>query len=195
MKKYIHLLATFLLVLTISCTSNEAINVPVSENDLLGEWNVSTFSADQGNATAFSNGLSITGTFSAYGSSINMITTFEENPNTVSAEGSLIANSEVSFLGQNYYNEEEVNNIPGFLFPANWSLTENVLTFTNLNQTVAADIIYFSTDTLRLKTALGRNLTELVGTDITQQIDLLIGNTIAIDSVIVNTDLFLTLTR
>jgi hypothetical protein len=195
MKKYIHLLATFLLVLTISCTSNEAINVPVSENDLLGEWNVSTFSADQGNATAFSNGLSITGAFSAYGSSINMITAFEEDPNTVSAEGSMIANSEVSFLGQNYYNEEEVNNIPGFLFPANWSLTENVLTFTNLNQTVAADILYFSTDTLRLKTALRRNLTELVGTDITQQIDILIGNTMAIDSVIVNTDIFLTLTR
>ena len=185
----------FLVTILISCSSNETTNNFVLENDLLGEWNINSMHTDQGTATIYANGVALYGTFSANGSSINMTTSFNENPNTVSSQGSLTANANVSFLGENYNDEIDLSTAAGFIPSGTWSLADNVLTFSSQNQNMLTDIISFDADTLKLKSVFNRNLKDLIDTDISLEIDSLSNNMISIDSIRVTSEFYLTLVR
>lgn len=195
MKKLNYIFISFSFLLIASCTSNDTINNLVTESDLAGEWGVYSLYTDQGIANAYANGQSISGSFNAYASNISLTTFFEGTPNVFTAQGSLTANSNISILGQDFNDVIDINNVSNLTASADWSLLDNRISFTNENEIILADIIYFNTDTLRLKTAFDRNLIDYSGTDIIQQIDSISNNIISLDSLRINADLYLTLIR
>ena len=195
MKKLNYIFIAFSLLSIASCTSNDTLNNLVTESDLVGEWSVYSLHTGQGSANAYANGQSISGSFNAYASNISLTTFFEGPPNVFKAQGSLTANSNISILGQNFNEVIDINNVSNLIAPADWSLLDNRISFTNQNEIILADIIYFSTDTLRLKTAFNRNLIDYSGTDIIQQIDSISNNIISLDSLRVTADIYLTLIR
>tara|TARA_R110002074_G_scaffold42236_3_gene111185 strand:- start:393 stop:980 length:588 start_codon:yes stop_codon:yes gene_type:complete len=195
MKNLTYLFYLLLFLPIISCSDNEIITTPISQNDLLGLWNVSNYNTNNGEANAYVNGQVISGSFNSYGTTMNVTSLFEETPNIVTTQGSFTINNTATFLGQSYNNSYALNQIPDFISSANWTLQDNVLTFSNQNQTILADIVYFRNDTLLLKTLFNKDLTNFIDYDITQQIDSLNFITLPIDSLRVKGELHLTLTR
>jgi len=192
MKKIIY----FSLVLTslFSCTSNESISTAISQSDLLGSWSVSEFYTNNGNASVYFNGQYLSGTFDAFGNDFNMTALFEENPNNFSTNGGFTLHSTISFLGQQFSNQEIIDFIPQYLSPASWLLQDNSISFSSQNETILADIIYFNNDTLRLKTMVDQSMLQHLDSLYIQQIDssAVFQN---IDSLKISAEFFLTFTK
>jgi len=192
MKKIIYF--SIFLTSLFSCTSNESISASISQNDLLGSWNISEFYTNNGNASVYFNGQNLQGTFDAFGSDFNMTALFEETPNNFSTSGGFTLNSTISFLSQQFSNQEIIDFIPQYLSPASWLLQDNSISFSSQNETIMADIIYFNNDTLRLKTIVDQSMLQHLDSLYIQQID---SSTVFqnIDSLKISAEFFLTFTK
>jgi hypothetical protein len=192
MKKIIYF--SIFLTSLFSCTSNDSISTPISQNDLLGSWNISEFYTNNGNASVYFDGQHLSGTFNAFGSNFNMTALFEEIPNNFSTSGDFTLNSTISLLNQQFSNQEIIAFIPQYISPASWLLQDNSISFSSQNETILAEIIYFNNDTLRLKTIINEGILQHLDSLYIQQIDssAVFQN---IDSLKINAEFFLTFTK
>ncbi|CAI8325767.1 MAG: Uncharacterised protein [Polaribacter sp. SA4-10] len=177
----------------IGCTSNDTIEQTISEDDLLGVWNVSELYTEIGTTGAYFDGQSATGAYSGVGSDFDMTALFEENPNNFYTSGSFTFNGTISFLNEQLTTQQVVDSIPSFISPASWSLLDNTITFSNADEAVLSNIFYYSNDTLRLKSSINENILDELNAEQIQQLNSVLN--LSIDSLTVNADVYLTLTK
>ncbi|MDA9348861.1 hypothetical protein OAB30_04420 [Polaribacter sp.] len=193
MKKIINFIVLLLVTNFISCTSNDSIGQTITEADLLGLWEVSELYTENGTTGIYFNGQSISGAYSAVGSDFDMTALFEENPNNFYTSGSFTFNGTISFLNEQFTTQQVVDAIPSFISPASWSLQDNTIALSNADETILSSIIYFNNDTLRLKSAINENILDQLDAAQVQQLNSVLN--LSIDSLTVNTDVYITLTK
>ncbi|MDB4241874.1 hypothetical protein N9820_02975 [Polaribacter sp.] len=193
MKKIINFIVLLLVTNFISCTSNDSIDQTITEADLLGLWEVSELYTENGTTGIYFNGQSISGGYSAVGSDFDMTALFEENPNNFYTSGSFTFNGTISFLNEQFTTQQVVDAIPSFISPASWSLQDNTIALSNADETILSSIIYFNNDTLRLKSAINENILDQLDAAQVQQLNSVLN--LSIDSLTVNTDVYITLTK
>jgi hypothetical protein len=193
MKKSAYFSVLLLLTVMNGCTSNDSIDQNITEDDLLGSWNVTELYTENGTTAAYFDGQSITGTYSGVGSDLDMTALFEGNPNNFYTSGNFTFNGTISFLNEQLTTQQVVDAIPSFISPASWSLLDNTLTFSNADETILSNIIYYSNDTLRLKSSINENILDQLNAEQMQQLNSVLNS--SIDSLTVNSDVYLTLTK
>tara|TARA_B110000208_G_C11793738_1_gene438682 strand:+ start:2695 stop:3276 length:582 start_codon:yes stop_codon:yes gene_type:complete len=193
MKNLISFFVLLFLTSMIGCTSNDTLEQTISEDDLLGVWNVSELYTENGTTGAYFDGQSITGAYSGVGSDFDMTALFEENPNNFHTAGSFTFSGTLSFLNEQLTTQQVVDSIPSFISPASWSLLDNTITFSNADEAVLSNIIYYSNDTLRLKSSINENILDQLNAEQMQQLNSVLN--LSIDSLTVNADIYLTLTK
>lgn len=193
MKKIINFIVLILVTNFISCTSNDSIDQTITEADLLGLWEVSELYTENVTTGIYFNDQSISKAYSAVGSDFDMTALFEENPNNFYTSGSFTFNGTISFLNEQFTTQQVVDAIPSFISPASWSLQHNTITLSNADETILSSIIYFNNDTLRLKSAINENILDQLDAAQVQQLNSVLN--LSIDSLTVNTDVYITLTK
>tara|TARA_B110000091_G_C13769490_1_gene455980 strand:- start:876 stop:1457 length:582 start_codon:yes stop_codon:yes gene_type:complete len=193
MKKITYFSVLLLLTSIIACTSNDSLDQNIVKDNLLGSWNVSEFYTENGSTAAYFNGQSISGSYSGVGSDFDMTALFEDNPNNFYTSGSFTFNGTISFLTEQLATQQAIDAIPSFISPASWSLLDNTITFSNADETVLSNIVYYNNDTLRLKSSINENILEQLNTEQLQQLNSVLN--LSIDSLTVNADVYLTLTK
>jgi len=161
MKKLKFLLLVTFIALLSSCTSNDN-NVNITDNDLIGEWNLTEFRLDNGSVTYTEDGNSQSGTFSFTGSNFNATLTFGENPKVVTAAGTFTISSTATYMGQTETDSEDIDtsDAPNGMAGSNWSLNNGVLTFSQNGENVQAEVIGFDGTVLELKAVLDQDYSE-----------------------------------
>ena len=69
----------------------------------------------------------------------------------------------------------------------------NTITFSNADEAVLSNIFYYSNDTLRLKSSINENILDELNAEQIQQLNSVLN--LSIDSLTVNADVYLTLTK
>jgi hypothetical protein len=152
MKAKILLMITAILFLT-GCESNDTQNsLLLSSADLIGNWNLTSQTIEDGTLTVISDGQTITATYAGYAKDIDVIFSFTENPNEVTLNGRYTLVNTISVLGQDQIEEEEV--ILSDSEISNWSLDNNVLTITEDGIETKFSIDEFSATSIKLKSEI-----------------------------------------
>jgi hypothetical protein len=152
MKAKILLMITVILFLT-GCESNDTQNsLLLSSADLIGNWNLTSQTIEDGTLTVISDGQTITATYAGYAKDIDVIFSFTENPNEVTLNGRYTLVNTISVLGQDQIEEEEV--ILSDSEISNWSLDNNVLTITEDGIEAKFSIDEFSATSIKLKSEI-----------------------------------------
>ncbi|MGK0326075.1 MAG: hypothetical protein ACJA1D_001422 [Polaribacter sp.] len=152
MKAKILLMITVILFLT-GCESNDTPNsLLLSSADLIGNWNLTSQTIEDGTLIVISDGQTITATYAGYAKDIDVIFSFTENPNEVTLNGRYTLVNTVSVLGQDQIEEEEV--ILSDSEISNWSLDNNVLTITEDGIEAKFSIDEFSATSIKLKSEI-----------------------------------------
>ena len=152
MKAKILLMITVILFLT-GCESNDSPNsLLLSSADLIGNWNLTSQTIEDGTLTVISDGQTITATYAGYAKDIDVIFSFTENPNEVTLNGRYTLVNTISVLGQDQIEEEEV--ILSDSEISNWSLDNNVLTITEDGIDAKFSIDEFSATSIKLKSEI-----------------------------------------
>lgn len=152
MKAKILLMITVILFLT-GCESNDTPNaLLLSSADLIGNWNLTSQTIEDGTLTVISDGQTITATYAGYAKDIDVIFSFTENPNEVTLNGRYTLVNTISVLGQDQIEEEEV--ILSDSEISNWSLDNNVLTITEDGIETKFSIDEFSATSIKLKSEI-----------------------------------------
>tara|TARA_B110000046_G_C13022747_1_gene412123 strand:+ start:1816 stop:2343 length:528 start_codon:yes stop_codon:yes gene_type:complete len=152
MKSKILLIITVILFLT-GCESNDTPNsLLLSSADLIGNWNLTSQTIEDGTLTVISDGQTITATYAGYAKDIDMIFSFTENPNEVTLDGRYTLVNTISILGQDQIEEEEV--ILSDSEISNWSLDNNVLTITEDGIEAKFSVDEFSATSIKLKSEI-----------------------------------------
>ena len=193
MKKTYHFIILLFVANFSSCTGNDVVDQSIIEEDLLGAWEVSELYTENGTTGVYFNGQSITGTYHGVGSDFDMTALFEGNPNNFYTSGSFTFNGTISFLNEQFTTQQVLDSIPSILSPASWSLLDNTLTFSKEGETILSSIVYFNNDTLRLKSAINENILEQLDAAQMQQLNSVLN--LPVDSLTVNTDIYITLTK
>ena len=193
MKKTIYYILILLVANFTSCTGNDVLDQSITEEDLWGSWEVSELYTENGTTGVYFNGQSITGAYLGVGSDFNMNALFEGNPNNFYTSGSFTFNGTISFLNEQFTTQQVVDSIPSILSPASWSLQNNTLTFSREGETMVSNIVYFNNDTLRLKSAINENILDQLDATQMQQLNATLN--LPLDSLTVNSALFITLTK
>ena len=151
MKTKILLLLTVITFLT-ACESNENENIDIKNADLIGTWNLTQQSIDDGSMILTSQGNTLNATYSAYAKDIDFTYTFTENPNKLNLAGSYNLVASANFLGQNNTEEEEVDTNLYPIDAVEWSLNNNILTIIeNEDFRTILNVEEFSEGYLKLK--------------------------------------------
>jgi|TARA_B110000503_G_C6925348_1_gene320466 hypothetical protein len=151
MKAKILLMITAILFLT-GCESNDTPNsLLLSSADLIGNWNLTSQTIEDGALTVISDGQTITATYAGYAKDIDMIFSFTENPNEVTLDGRYTLVNTISILGQDQIEEEVILSDSE---TSNWSLDNNVLTITEDGIEAKFSIDEFSATSIKLKSEI-----------------------------------------
>ena len=151
MKAKILLMITAILFLT-GCESNDTPNsLLLSSADLIGNWNLTSQTIEDGTLTVISDGQTITATYAGYAKDIDMIFSFTENPNEVTLDGRYTLVNTISILGQDQIEEEVILSDSEI---SNWSLDNNVLTITEDGIETKFSIDEFSATSIKLKSEI-----------------------------------------
>tara|TARA_B110000090_G_C13276887_1_gene406480 strand:- start:305 stop:829 length:525 start_codon:yes stop_codon:yes gene_type:complete len=151
MKAKILLMITAILFLT-GCESNDTPNsLLLSSADLIGNWNLTSQTIEDGTLTVISDGQTITATYAGYAKDIDMIFSFTENPNEVTLDGRYTLVNTISILGQDQIEEEVILSDSE---TSNWSLDNNVLTITEDGIEAKFSIDEFSATSIKLKSEI-----------------------------------------
>jgi hypothetical protein len=152
MKAKILLMITVILFLT-GCESNDTPNsLLLLSADLIGNWNLTSQTIEDGALTVISDGQTITATYAGYAKDIDVIFSFTETPNEVTLNGRYTLVNTISVLGQDQIEEEEV--ILSDSEISNWSLDNNVLTITEDGIETKFSIDEFSATSIKLKSEI-----------------------------------------
>jgi hypothetical protein len=151
MKAKILLMITVILFLT-GCESNDTPNsLLLLSVDLIGNWNLTSQTIEDGALTVISDGQTITATYAGYAKDIDMIFSFTENPNEVTIDGRYTLVNTISILGQDQIEEEVILSDSE---TSNWSLDNNVLTITEDGIEAKFSIDEFSATSIKLKSEI-----------------------------------------
>ncbi|MEO9571601.1 MAG: lipocalin family protein [Polaribacter sp.] len=150
MKTKILLLLAVVTFLT-ACETNDNANIDITSADLIGTWNLTQQSIDDGSMTITSEGQTQTVTYSALAKDLDITYTFSVNPNELNLNGSYTLVATANFLGQSETEEQEINTSLFPIKPVAWSLNGNALTFTEENDFPAVlNVVEFSENYLKL---------------------------------------------
>ena len=116
----------------IACDSNEDPIINISSVDLIGTWNVTSQTIENGSINYTVDGETISVTYSARAEDLDFTISFSENPNIITADGSYTFIVTTTFMGQTNTDEIEAVSIDG-LDSGNWSLTNNTIKVTETN--------------------------------------------------------------
>ncbi len=145
---YTRLLLLALFVVLFSCSDDEA-PLPTSEG-MLGTWSVTAISY-KGSTTTTVSGVSIKADFTGTGKDMDLTTTFSENPNTVTSEGSYTIVLTTTMLGQTTTEEYPFDEA---VIDGTWTLEGRTLTITNGAITQDATITRQTSTVLEVKIKL-----------------------------------------
>jgi hypothetical protein len=144
--KITKLLLLCLAVVFLSCSEDEDF-VPTKEG-MVGNWAATSLDY-KGTTTTTVQGVSTKVDFTGTGKNMDLITTFNSTPNTVTSEGSYIIVLKTTYMGQTTTNEYEVNDS---VMDGNWTLNGKTLTITSdQGGTQTATILEQTSTTLKLK--------------------------------------------
>lgn len=161
MKKILYSIIAF-SILFISCSKDENSETPLTEESIVGTWNLTELYSENTKLTATTSiGVPVNAdviiTSKDY---MNATTTFSSDPNESFSEGSFVLVTEISALGQNQSNEQTITGDP--TMKSDWSLTGNTLNFTLQNgvtsNEVNAEVIVFNESTLKLKVPISEDI-------------------------------------
>jgi hypothetical protein len=112
------------------CETNNDLNTPITENELIGTWNVTEQTLDA-TISYTDNGQTETATIDSFSKDINLTLLFTDNPKKAIAEGDYTLVSTVTVGGQTQTDEEyvEVVSIPSE--NPTWSLNGNNILLSN----------------------------------------------------------------
>ena len=160
MKTKILLLITIVSFL-IACESNDNSNLNITSADVIGTWNLSEQTIEDGSINITSQGVDISATFSGFAKDINFTYSFSETPNKLSLQGKYTFTTNVSFLGQNEIEEQEIDT-DLFPIPAiSWSLNGNsIIISENGELPTVMNVEEFSANYLKLKGEINETITE-----------------------------------
>ena len=150
MKSKILLLLTLVTFLT-ACETNDN-NIIISEADLIGTWNLTKQTVENGSFTVSAQGQTINANYSAVTKDIDFRYTFSQNPNQLNFDGKYTLVATVNVLGVSNSEEQEVDTNQFPMTSANWSLDRNTLTFTDSQDIPAVlNVVAFSGNYLKLQ--------------------------------------------
>ena len=151
MKAKILLLLTIVTFLS-ACESNNDPNIDITSSDLLGTWNLTKQVIEDGSTTFTFSGQTLSATYEAVATNLDFTYSFSEAPNKLDLLGSYTITTNVSFLGQNDEEVQEVNTDSLPINSVEWSLNGSSITFTENNELpTILNVEEFSTNFLRLK--------------------------------------------
>ena len=134
-----------LAVIFLSCSEDEEL-IPTSEG-MVGNWTATSLDY-KGTTTTAAQGATIKVDFTGTGKDMDLITTFDSNPNTVSSEGSYTIVLKTTYTGQSTTDEIEMDET---VMDGNWTLNGKTLTVTGDYGAQAATILEQTATTLKLK--------------------------------------------
>ncbi|HMG91566.1 MAG TPA: hypothetical protein VK589_16025 [Chryseolinea sp.] len=134
-----------LAVIFLSCSEDEDPK-PTSEG-MVGNWAITALDY-KGTTTTTAQGASIKADFTGTGKDMDLITTFNSTPNTVTSEGSYTIVLKTTYMGQSTTDEYEMDET---VTDGTWTLSGNTLTVTNDFGPQTATILEQTSTTLKLK--------------------------------------------
>lgn len=158
------LLAILCLISVISCKSDDDATPEITNADLIvGTWNMTSNTVDDGNATARIQGFPITADFTWVGKDYDYQLTFDED-NKVAESGSLTLVLSYSTLIRTEEQEIPLNTGDNgdVLLSGTYSVSSDQLTVTDDGETVTATIDELTETTLRLSVEIATISPQLV---------------------------------
>jgi hypothetical protein len=144
--KITKLLLIGLAAISFSCSDDEDF-VATSEA-MAGDWVITALDY-KGTTTTTAEGVSLKADFTGTGKDMDLITSFDVSPNTVTSEGSYTIVLTTNFMGQSTTEELEMNET---VANGTWTLNGNTLTVTNDDYgDQTATILEQTPTTLKLK--------------------------------------------
>lgn len=137
-----------LAVILFSCSEDEDF-VPTSEG-MTGNWAITALDY-KGNTTTTAQGVSTKVDFTGTGKDMDLITTFDMNPNTVTSEGSYTIVLKSTYMGQSITEEYEMDET---VTDGTWTLNGKTLTVTNDFGDQTATILEQTSTTLKFRAEL-----------------------------------------
>jgi hypothetical protein len=139
-----------------ACESNEDSidnsNQTITSADLLGTWNLTKQTMEEGSSTVTSDGETYIASFSSLAKNINYTFTFAENPNKINFQGTYTLVTSTSIMGQNMVEEKEIDTSIDLIEPLGWSLINNSLTIVeNVELPEGMIIEEFTSNSIKLK--------------------------------------------
>ena len=168
MRSYL-IIFSFITLLLNGCSSDNTENIDVSVSNLLGTWDLVEMTTQNGTATITEDGNSITVDFSLETSNENLQINFNEDPDTVTSQGSFTQITTVSILGQS---ETEETTIQGDFLEGDWELVNNRIIISSTEDALddfmpSFEIMEITETTLVLRQSLDmQNIFESDGTEI-----------------------------
>jgi len=152
--KIAKLLLLSLAVIFLSCSEDEDPK-PTTEG-MAGAWKITALDY-KGSTTTTAQGASIKADFTGTGKEMNLITTFNTNPNTVTSQGSYTIVLKTTYMGQTVTDEYDMEET---VSDGTWSLNGNTLTVTNDFDSQTATILEQTSTTLKLKAEVNESETD-----------------------------------
>lgn len=157
------ILFSFLAIslLFISCNDKDTPPVSVSENDLIGTWNLTEiYSKNAKVSVTTSAGVPINANVKVTSKEHkNTTTTLTDNPKKAFDSGTFILITQVSSLSNSKIIEQEITADPNI--KSDWTLSGDILNFSMQNGItsgkISAQIIQFDGTTLKLKAVVSEN--------------------------------------
>jgi hypothetical protein len=149
--KITKLLLLSLAVIFLSCSEDED-PIPTSEG-MVGDWAITELDY-KGTTTTTAQGVSIKADFTGTGKDMDLITTFNSNPNTVTSEGSYTIVLKTTSMGQSTTDEYEMDET---VTDGTWTLNGKTLTVTSDFGPQTATILEQTSTTLKLKAEVSEN--------------------------------------
>jgi hypothetical protein len=153
MKTKILLFFTTVLFLT-GCQSNDNLDINITNADLIGAWNLTSQTIENGEMSITSSGTTLSITYSAEAKDIDMLYTFSENPNSLLLEGSYKFLTTATFLGETEVEEQLIDTSNDPIDATSWVLnSNNTITITDSTTSLPTILTIedFSTNYIKLK--------------------------------------------
>lgn len=160
MKAKILLLLTIVTFLS-SCESNDNPTINITAADLVGSWNLTKQTIEDGSLSITASGQTLTANYSAYAKDIDFKYVFSENPNKLNLQGKYTFVATASFLGQTQDEEQEIDTNLLPITETDWSLNGTSITISDDNGLpTVLNVIEFSTNNLVLQGEINETETD-----------------------------------
>lgn len=160
MKTKILLFLALVTFLT-SCETNNNPTLNITDADLLGTWNLTKQTIEDGSLSITTQGQTLTANYSGIAKELDFRYIFSENPNKLNLNGKYTFVTIATFLGQNQVEEQEIDTDLSPITSVDWSLNGNTISITeNGNLPTVLNVEEFSTNFLRLKGEINETETD-----------------------------------